>query len=187
MGVALWLPEVLKDAGLEVKRVKGWRERGRPYEFDPIGVMFHHTASNRRGGDAPALGTVTHGRSDLPGPLCHCLISRRGIWYVVAAGYANHAGFGGPFRFVPENSGNRYFIGLECENDGIGEPWSKGQLESIDTGAAAILDHLDQGPRWLIGHKTWSPDRKIDPHPINIEKFQERVRDELRAPKGVRL
>jgi hypothetical protein len=60
-------------------------------------------------------------------------------------------------------------------------------LESIDTGTAAILDHLDQGAGWLIGHKTWAPSRKIDPHPISIPKFQERVRDELRRPGGVRL
>jgi hypothetical protein len=169
----------LKRAGLKVKAVDGWRTRSRGYTFTPMRVMFHHTASSRRGGNAPSLGICTRGRSDLPGPLCHLMIGRDGTVYLVAAGYANHAGYGGPERGIPKDSGNRYAVGIEVENDGVGEPWSRELLRACDITFAVLLEHLDEGAGALLGHKEYTS-RKIDPHPIDMDKDRDRVRELLR-------
>ena len=102
----VWMARALRRSGLVVKEVKGWRSRGRPLSFDPRGVVFHHTASNRNSGPRPALGTVLDGRqlpdgTFLPGPLCNILVGRDNVVYLVAAGRANHAGLGGPGRTSP--------------------------------------------------------------------------------------
>lgn len=152
----------LRHHGLKVKKVPGWKERGRPYTFEPRAFFDHHTASNRNSGDAPALGIVTNGRIDLPGPLANFLIGRSGTVYLVAGGYCNHAGLGGPLKGIPENSGNRYALGCEIENDGIGEPYPEVQLNAVDIVNAVCLHRMKRGQYFAIGHKEWTP-RKIDP------------------------
>ena len=164
-----WLGDVLRAADLKVIETNGWKTRTRPYSFLPRAVMFHHTASNRNGGDAPALNTVTFGRPDLPGPLCNVLVSRSGICYLIAAGRCNHAGYGGPWRDIPKDSGNLYSVGIEVENDGIGEPWPEHQLDVCFAAFAAICEQLKVDHGWMLGHKEWAPDRKIDPARIDMK------------------
>jgi LysM repeat protein len=175
-----WMAAAFRKNGLTVREVAGWRTRGRPYNFAPRGVIFHHTASNPAGGSAPALNTVTNGRSDLPGPLCNVLIGRDGTVYVIAAGYANHAGFGGPHRGIPENSGNAYTVGVEVENNGLGEKWPGRQLDACDVVFATLLMGLRRKSSWVWGHKEWAPGRKIDPGGIDMGRYRKRVRAEIR-------
>jgi hypothetical protein len=115
MGRALWIADALRDAGVDVVEHPGWQTRGSD-RFDPKGVICHHTAS-APGRDAPSLGICVDGRPDLPGPLCHVLLSRSGRAIVIAAGRANHAGAGG-FRDL---SGNSSVLGIEGEYAGIVE------------------------------------------------------------------
>jgi hypothetical protein len=157
-----WLAEALREQGLTVRTVAGWKTRGRDGTFAPVGIMDHHTASSKTAGNVPALDTVTDGRADLPGPLCNVLVGRDGTCYVVAAGRCNHAGEGGPWKTVPVNSGNAYTAGVEIENNGIGEPWSDELLDAVARVNAAFLDHEGKGDSWVVGHKEWT-DRKIDP------------------------
>jgi hypothetical protein len=173
-----WLKDTLKDAGLEVHGVKGWRRRGHPVTFTPIGVMIHHTASNKLGGNAPSLNTVTFGRPDLPGPLSNVVIARDASCFIIAAGYCYHAGEGGPWRNIPVNSGNRYLVGFECENDGIGEPWPLDQLKAMHKATAAVLDKLKHGAGYCVSHKEWTP-RKIDPARLDMDHFRDKVRTYL--------
>ena len=173
------LPRKLRRAGLRVKVVKGWRNRGRDGTWKPKGVVWHHTASSRRSGNAASLGVVTNGRSDLPGPLCQVLIARNGTVFIVAAGRSNHAGEGGPYRNIPKDSGNAYLVGVEVENDGLGEPWSKELKETCITTHAVILRLLGAKPNMLIGHKEWANGRKIDPTGINMDKMRDRVKEEM--------
>src|SRR5215213_1376503 len=133
-----WLPEVLLGAGLKVAEVPGWRTRGRGDMGRVQGITCHHTA-NKRPGNYPSLALVRDGRSDLSGPLCHVGLGRDGTWYVVAAGRANHAGEGN-YRGV--SNGNSQFIGIEAENNGVGEKWPGVQLEAYKHGCAAILKKL---------------------------------------------
>lgn len=176
-----WIGDAFRENGLTVKEVKAWKRAGRPYTFAPVGVVFHHTASNPDRGPAPALGTVTNGRSDLPGPLCNVLVARDGTVYCVAAGYANHAGLGGPFKSVPLDSGNRYLAGVEVENDGVGERWPEELLDTCAVVFATLLIGLRRNESWLIGHKEWAPTRKIDPAPIDMDAYRRRVRNAVQA------
>jgi LysM repeat protein len=180
-----WMAAALRESGLVVKEVKGWRARGRPMSFDPRGVVFHHTASNRNSGPRPALGTVLNGRqladgTFLPGPLCNILVGRDNVMYLVAAGRANHAGLGGPWRNIPVDSGNKYMIGVEVENDGIGEPFQKELLHACEVAFGTLLVRLGRGARFLAGHKEWAPHRKSDPARIDMDQFRHRVAQEIR-------
>lgn len=184
MSRALWLPDVLRAEGLKVGLVAGWETRGSD-DFDgldPEGILWHHTASSKAWGTRPALGIVTFGRSDLPGPLAQLLTPRDGDAVdviVVASGRANHAGFGGPWSTVPADSGNKYTIGNEVENDGVGEVWSPGIIDRCQRINAAVLKHGGRDQNGMIGHKEWAPSRKIDPHPLDMNAQRNALKDYL--------
>lgn len=172
----VWMGEVFRKHVPDVVAVAGWKTRGRPYTFTPHGVVNHHTASNRSSGDAPALNTVVHGRPGIPGPLCNVLVARSGRVLLVAAGYANHAGLGGPWGDIPRDSGNRYAVGIEFENDGIGEPWTDRQLMVGAKLNAIIIERFRRGRRYCFEHKEWAPGRKPDRARIDGDAWRDRVR-----------
>lgn len=166
-----------KEWGLDVIAPEGWRHRGRPYNFYPRAVMVHHTASNAQSGNFPAEGIVTNGRPDLGGPLCQFLLGRDGTVKMIASGYANHAGYGGPYLDIPENMGNTYSYGIEAENNGIGEPWNQKQLNAYYRLCAALLVWMDRKDvNRVFGHKEWARGRKIDPAGIDMAVFRANVR-----------
>src|SRR5690242_2079803 len=93
----------LRSWGLTVETEPGYATRGRPFSFHPKGVLCHHTASAEHSGNFGSERIVTQGRSDLPGPLAQFLLGRDGTVKVIALGYANHAGIGGPHAGIPAN------------------------------------------------------------------------------------
>lgn len=170
MARAIWLASVLRAEGLSVVEEEGWEGRGG--DFTAIrGVILHHTASNPKGGDTPALATVRDGRPGLPGPLSQLLLSRDGTFHVIADGRSNHAG---PGKWHGITAGNSSFIGIEAENDGIGEKWSARQMVAYVRGVAAILKHIHADPIMAVGHKEWAQPqgRKIDPT-FDMEDFRD--------------
>jgi hypothetical protein len=176
----------LRRWGLKVQVKDGWRTRGRPYDFYPKGIICHHTASGSSSGNFASEGIVTTGRSDLPGPLCQVLLGRDGTVKMIAAGYANHAGYGGPRAGIPENQGNTYTIGIEAENNGVGEPWSGPQLNAYYRLCAALLDWIDEDDvSKVFAHKEWAPSRKIDPAGIDMTKFRAQVKKALEQGPSV--
>lgn len=180
-----YLVELLRDNGIKVKFVDGWKHRTAGGTFKAIAAMFHHTASAWAGKNlpvAPALAVVTHGRSDLPGPLCQMLVGRDSTAYIIAKGRANHAGTGGPFRNIPADSGNAYTFGVEVENNGVGEPWDEKFRDDLATIFACILIAMGKDEEWLLGHKTWTT-RKIDPAGIDIPDFRGRVKRKIKHIK----
>ena len=170
----------LRNHGLKVKKVPGWQDRGREGLFDPRAVFEHHTASARTSGNAPCLGIVTHGRSDLPGPLANFVIARDGTVIFVAKGRCNHAGEGGPHKGIPKDSGNAYALGIEIENDGRGEPYGANRTSAAIL-TACLLKRMKRTPYHAIAHKEWT-DRKIDPS-FDMQPFRKRVRNMLKAVK----
>lgn len=158
-----WLPDILRKAGLKVVEQPAWQTRGHGDVKKIMGVLCHHTAS-QMGKNAPDLKTVTFGRSDLAGPLAQLLLARDGTFYMVAAGKCWHAGPGAIWD-VPLNAGNDYLIGIEAENNGIGEPWPDKQMAAFAKGCAAMLDYLKLGRDRVAGHKEYAKPkgRKIDP------------------------
>lgn len=171
----------LRKWGLKVVESPGWQQRGRPYSFHPRAVICHHTASGSSSGNFGSEGVVTHGRSGLPGPLCQFLLGRDGTVKVIAGGYANHAGVGGPRAGIPHNMGNTYAFGIEAENNGIGEKWGPKQLNAYYRLCAALLAYMGtKDTSKVFGHKEWTS-RKIDPAGINMVDFRKRVGEALKA------
>lgn len=147
--------DALVSTGLDVRdlRVPGYRGRG----IDVRGTLWHHTASRRGSGDLPSLGTCLRGTAVTPGPLCQVLIGRAGTVAVITDGRANHAGKG---SWPGITDGNGQLVGVEIENDGVGEPYPAGQIAVALTVGRALRARF--GHRLDIGHKEWTR-RKIDP------------------------
>lgn len=140
----------LTAAGLPVldRRVPGYKN----LSYRPSAVLVHHTAS-RGPTNLPSLNVCQRGRSDLPGPLCQILIGRQGTICAITDGYANHAGR------VVEPWSNYNLVGVELENNGVGEPYPEAQLSATRKVIRAL------GFPTVLGHKEICvpSGRKIDP------------------------
>lgn len=172
-----WLADAIRAEGAKVVETNGWKTRGWGSDSDFVGgrgVMEHHTASSKTAGNAPALGFVTTGSSIAP--LCNLLIGRDGTVFVVAAGKANHGGLGGPWRTVPKDSANTYTVGIEIENNGIGEPYPTAQILAVMQSTKAILERQKHDAEWAVAHKEWAPTRKIDPS-FSMSAFRADLKD----------
>lgn len=180
----IWLTDLadkLRAQGLTVVEVPGWKTRG--YGglgfYGVAGVLHHHTATGRAAfarSNAPTLNLLTHGRSDLAGPLCNLAFGRDGTVYVVAAGWANHAGRGSAPGF-PRDQGNGWLIGIEAESSGVTPwDWTKDQLRVWPYLAAALeqvyLSNRAASLRLQLGHKEYSSEGKIDPAGISMDQFR---------------
>jgi len=181
------LVAVLEDHGIPVV---DQRVPGIPKAFHPVGVMAHHTASPLGSGDIPSLNIVKHGRPDLSGPLSQLLLGRSGAVVAVSDGHCHHAGGGTqaawdayhngqePQRAVnPRNgvNGNYWFVGIEAENNGVGEPWPAHQYKMYVTVSAAFCHEFDWDPTVaVLGHSEWRPD-KIDPAGFSMHQFRQDV------------
>lgn len=148
----------LEAAGFEVWFEDGWQDRGRPGEFIPQGMVWHHTADRAYDSDYAIKSLIVEGRSDLPGPLSQWGLGRSGKLYVIAAGKANHAG-GGGWRGL---SANFSVWGCEAANDGIGEPWPDRQVEAYIALGVALARHTGYGAEMICRHAEWSDAGKID-------------------------
>lgn len=167
MGQLTWIPDVLRDAGLNVYVMPGALERTtysrsgrrRTMPARPPGVIWHHTATSRRWADGHVAALLRDGRRDLRGPLAQIGVERDGTIVVVACGRANHDGYG-----IWENDS----IGWEFYNAGDGEdPWPAVQLDAGHRGIAAVLGHLGHGADRCLGHKE-SASHKVDPVPLEM-------------------
>lgn len=175
-----WMADVLRAAGLPVREVNGWRTRGHGTMSTPAGVLLHHTAGPASGA-YPSERVVVSGRSDLPGPLANLGLDRNGVWIVIAAGKAYHAGTGSA-SWVPAGQGNARLIGVEAESVGTRDDWTAAQRTNYPRGVAALLRHLNLPADRAIGHKEWAPSRKIDPAFWDLAQFRTDVRRWLANP-----
>ncbi|MFI6560409.1 N-acetylmuramoyl-L-alanine amidase [Streptomyces sp. NPDC050534] len=182
----------LRDEGVTVVEVGDWEHHNRNSKgpWGPVnGVMIHHTVTS---GATATVKICYDGRSDLPGPLCHGVITKDGTVHLVGNGRANHAGLGDPDvlaaviaeRSAPTDNeatvdGNRHFYGFECENLGDGrDPWPAAQLLAIEKVSAAICRHHDWDALSVIGHLEWQPG-KIDPKGYTMDSMRARVANRL--------
>ena len=156
------LADVLRDAGLDVVELDGWKQRARSsggYDSGrPDTVMVHHTASPpSASGESDAWYCAT---GDEDAPLSNLCLDRDGVWWILAAGATNTNGKGGPIGSVPKDSMNTHAIGVEA-NGGYGSAWPAAQTVSYEMGVAALCDRY--GITEVYGHAEWAPDRKVDP------------------------
>lgn len=173
-----WLTEladVLRDAGLEVEEVAGWKKRGHPAKAigpmeEPQSILVHHTATSASAkGDYPSLGIVRDGHSNLAGPLSQLGLGRSGKWYVIAAGVCYHAG---PTKDAAYR--NVRSIGIEAEHPGGSAPWPKAQYDSYVKGVAALQAHFKKVGNRVAGHKEQTAG-KPDPN-FDMAKFRSAVK-----------
>jgi hypothetical protein len=145
-----------------------WRTRGRPSstgEFNPVGVLCHHTASPAGTSDQGDLNVILAGNGEAPGPISQLYIGRSGTVYLVAAGRANHGG-SGAFPGAPCGDMNAALIGIEAGNSGVGEVWPSPQTTVYADVVAALVDHYGWGTDTVYLHATLGPvcgNHKIDP------------------------
>ncbi|WFB07478.1 N-acetylmuramoyl-L-alanine amidase [Streptomyces sp. LX-29] len=182
------LLEALRDEGLHVVEVGDWRHHNRNHigPWGPVhGVMIHHTVTS---GAEKTVRICRDGYEDLPGPLCHGVITKDGRVHLVGYGRANHAGAGDDDvlrAVVAENrlpadnesntDGNRHFYGFECENLGDGvDPWPDAQLTAVEKTSAAICRAHGWTERSVIGHLEWRPG-KSDPRGFAMGWMRERI------------
>lgn len=170
------LPARLRAAGLEVVEIPGWRDRGRPGSFDPVGVLWHHTGSYDGLTDAGndydyAMWLAVTGRPDLPAPLCQVSISAEGVVYVCAAGRANHAGRARASGTVAAGDGNTLYAGVECMNSGS-QGWGRAQYDAMVTTGVVLGQVIDCSPDAQRGHRETSVTGKWDPGLLDLDQFR---------------
>ena len=150
-----------------------WRTRGRPAstgEFNPAGILCHHTASPPGTSDEADLNAILWGNGSAPGPISSLYLGRTGTCYVVAAGRCNHGGQG----IRPNvDSGcadmNAALLGIEAGNAGTGaERWSDELIQTYARVVAALAVHYGWTREQVYLHATTGPpfggcNSKIDP------------------------
>jgi len=160
--------------------------------FDPqpggtAGVIIHHTVSREGSGNMPSKRVVIKGRKGdkpLKGPLAQFLLGRDGEVLLVSQNRCNHAGGGHKSRLrncqrdiVPPDfgqgaynsrkkdnfgGGNGHFWGIEVENDGTGETYSRAQIKALVKLLAGLCEWQGWDPLTrIIHHREWT-NRKID-------------------------
>ncbi|GAA3165718.1 MULTISPECIES: peptidoglycan-binding protein [Streptomyces] len=189
------LLKALRDEGLTVHEVRDWRTHNRNAKgaWGPLnGVMIHHTATK---GTDDSVALCYEGRSDLPGPLCHGVIDKKGEVHLVGNGRANHAGPGDgdvlravvresalPHDNAADTDGNPHFYGFECINLGDGDdPWPEEQIRAIVRASAALCRAHGWGERSVIGHLEWQPG-KVDPRGFSMDTLRSLIRARLALP-----
>ncbi|MFI5983113.1 N-acetylmuramoyl-L-alanine amidase [Streptomyces sp. NPDC051555] len=183
----------LRGEELTVVQVGSWRTHNRNHKgpWGPVnGVMIHHTVTH---GAEHTVEICRDGYDELPGPLCHGVITKDGTVHLVGYGRANHAGAGDrdvlaaviaekalPPDDRADTDGNSRFYGFECENLGDGEdPWPEVQLDAIARAAAALCRVHGWTARSVIGHLEWQPG-KIDPKGFTMRSMRDRVTELLK-------
>lgn len=164
---ATWLADALRAGGLKVVEHDGWKTRGRPASvgnFDPKAIVVHHDASAVGPTPSEANYIANVGRPPgTPAPLSQLWVDYDGVWHVLAAGRANHAGEGAGWGVIPANSGNTYALGIETDHT-TGEKLPQGQYDSIVKGVAVLARYMKIDVRKAVcGHKEYAPGRKTDP------------------------
>jgi hypothetical protein len=187
----LWMPGIVKGAGVSLVLHDGFSIRGRPPsvgDFAPNSLLVHHDASPK--GPSPTMDSYIFLRGRPPGtppPLSQvwiCMGCRGrhpvGTWHFGASGRANHAGVGSGWGKIKKNLGNALSVGFETDNT-VGEHTPDAMYDSIVLGWAAIC--LDR--RWDPGnscgsHKEYAKGRKGDPDDINMPSLRAAIETKMK-------
>lgn len=188
-GDPTFLPELFRLWGIPFIEVDGWLGRGQG-DFDDIwGVMCHHTA----GSNTPT-SIITHGYAGLRGLLSQIHLPKDGVARLCGVGIAFHAGLSDG-RILPGyvqrrsggsmkgfTAGNARIIGIEANNAGDGkDPWPEVQMRTYKLICAALVWFFQWPIDRVVGHKEYSPSRKIDPT-FNMDEFRKDVLNLVHNP-----
>ena len=153
----VWLPEVLRAAGITCHVYPGAMNNGHG-DFATIwGIVAHHTGSPA--GSTPGPGYIAN--HPTLGLASQLYLGRDGEYTLCGVGQAWHAG-NGSWPGIPRNAANKVTLGIEAENSGT-EGWSPAQYNAYVRGVAAILNHLGLPETRVIAHREWYYGQKISP------------------------
>ncbi|MEV4617483.1 N-acetylmuramoyl-L-alanine amidase [Asanoa sp. NPDC049573] len=185
MATVPWLLDVLRNAGVQVVTEGDWVNRLRPGSFDPIGVLWHHTAATSSASNPhPALNVCINGRPDLAGPLCHALVDYNGVFHLISAGRANHAGVSRGSGPIPAGDGNTLMIGWEIDYNGVNQEMTAAQYNASIAATAAVLTRLGRDSSYARGHRETSTTGKIDPSFIDLDVMRADVAAKMSGGGG---
>lgn len=175
-GDPLFLPELLRAFGVQIKEFDAWRNRGHG-DFGSIwGIMAHHTGSNNA-----SAASIAYGHSALKGLLSQIHLGRDGVATIVGAGIAWHAGVGS-WPGIQTNNANPVVIGVEAASDGT-SPWPPNMLDAYYRICAAVCWYLGHSSLRTIGHKEWAKIQgKWDPGGIDMAQFRAKVQYYIENP-----
>ncbi|MEV0715515.1 N-acetylmuramoyl-L-alanine amidase [Asanoa sp. NPDC050611] len=180
-----WLLDVLRGAGVSVVVEGDWLNRYRPGSFDPIGVLWHHTAATSSASNPhPALNVCINGRSDLAGPLCQALVDYNGVFHLISAGRCNHAGTSRGSGPIPAGDGNTLMIGWEIDYNGVSQSMTTAQYNASIAATAAVLTRLGRNSSYARGHRETSTTGKIDPSFIDLDVMRADVAAKMSGGGG---
>ena len=159
------LASVVRGAGITVQEEPGWQTRSRSsggYDGGyPNHVMVHHTASNASSDGQSDVNYMVSGSENAP--VANLYLSRSGKVWVMAAGATNTNGSGTcPHCGTTDNMNSRA-IGIECANNGVGEPYPTVQQDVYVKLVSTLCGHYGIANAAVIAHFEYAPSRKIDP------------------------
>lgn len=176
-----WLADVLRDEGCTVLEHSGWSTRTmEPFDsFTPEGLIDHHTAGSSVIPNYP--DPPFYSNTSLESK-CNLTIRPDGVCVTLNAGYAYDSGDGVPAVLAAVRGdtelpdldqydaadsillGNRWYIDIEVQHLGNGDPIVPVQREALIRANVAICRRMGWDPRYrVIGHLEWAPKRKFDP------------------------
>ncbi|TDG37587.1 N-acetylmuramoyl-L-alanine amidase [Pedobacter changchengzhani] len=122
----------------------------------PNFVVIHHTAQDSLAQTIKTFQSVKAGTS------AHYVISRDGKVVHMVNDYlrANHAGVS---KWGKDTDLNSSSIGIELDNNGIGDVWQDAQINSLIKLLATLKKKYNIPTGNFIGHSDIAPGRKVDP------------------------
>lgn len=179
----------VRASGVKLVVERGWNKEwdlpSRRWDWKPVGVMLHHTASTARG-NAPSRTYLRDYMQPMRLPKydgkkggargCNFLIGRDGTVYFMRATRGPHAGTGPGMRlgrdWIGPDNGNGRTFGIEIESAGTSTQihasttavngFSRAQVDATVRLSAALLELIDRPVTNLTDHKAWAPGRKGD-------------------------
>lgn len=172
-----WLADVIRAAGVQVVEEGDWLNRvANPnLAFNPIGVLWHHTAAATSAANPTAgLAVVRDGRSDLTGPLAQAFVDYNGVFHIISANLCHHAGQSRGSGPIPTGDGNTMLIGWEIGYGGTSStpPITPAQYDASVKATAAVLTRLGRTADYTRGHKETSTTGKIDPYGFEMDQVR---------------
>lgn len=174
MSDPLWLADVLREEGVKVVEMAGWKDRGHGDFGSVWGVLWHHMGVRGQGAHI-----IRDGVPGLDGPIANVHLALDGTATIVAAGVAWHAG-AGAWPGLPTNNANNRLIGVEMAGNGIDE-WPRECWDAAVRIGTAISRRLGNGADRNIAHKEWAgPSQgKWDPGNWEMKTFRSQIQARL--------
>ncbi|MGP3708478.1 N-acetylmuramoyl-L-alanine amidase [Gordonia paraffinivorans] len=167
MADPVWLPDVIRAAGVKCDIYPGAYNRGHG-DFGVIwGPFMHHTGSF---GETPR-GIAQHPSLGLASQI---YLGADGKAVLCGVGIAWHAG-AGSWPGIPTNNGNQVTIGIEAAHNGTAA-WSDAQYGSYLRIVRAINIRLGNPWNKVVAHKEYGAIQgKWDPGNLDMKLFRQRL------------